>query len=57
MSLFQGEEKMSVDIEVTDVNGLKAFINKIGYRNVLQILPCNGLYTIIYDCKYKGVEK
>lgn len=57
MSLFQGEEKMSVDIEITDVNGLKAFINKIGYRNVLQILPCNGLYTIIYDCKYKGVEK
>lgn len=39
---------MKVDIDVTDINGLKALINKIGYENILDILIENGLYTVIY---------
>lgn len=39
---------MKVDVVVTDVNGLKALINKVGYENILNILIENGLYTVIY---------
>lgn len=39
---------MKVDVDVTDINGLKALINKIGYENILDILIENGLYTVIY---------
>ena len=40
---------MKVDVDVTDINGLKALINKIGYENILNILIENGLYTVIYN--------
>ena len=39
---------MKVDVDVADINGLKALINKIGYENILDILIENGLYTVIY---------
>ncbi len=46
---YKAVNKTNTDVIVTDINGLKPFINKIGYDQILNILLDNGLYTIIYN--------